>query len=474
MRRTMSQARRLVASIAPSIAALLLAACVTERTPAPTYGVHTTSTSSSNTAKTQAPTTPVTLPSGPLGHSVATQSSLSTRVRASLMDLGTVSFDGLVLPLVSPDGRFIAVQDGEAPTWPTLLAAPGAEVPSATRVVAYSLPDPSAGPGQPPAATPLSWSTPLPPLLLGRSADITGFLVEAPQPDGSRWIGHVAWISGTLTWIVRGAAVNSYAVLGPDGELAYCRRAVDSDSSIEVVVRPSLNDPREYTAIPPGGGYLFPLFADEPGVVYAFSLVAGTAELQTLKIPRKGDPPALVIVGRQPILREAGATTVYQMIAAVQVPLPRRLTTPAARLANKQVPDSFDKLLFFHAGQGRVCVYDRKVATLVPLFAGSVAASPILSDPGDPASPHSGYLITRQTELEYVPWAEDTEFDRARGIPAGEEGVSVLKGGFVPRLTSDPRWPAVLLGPAPAAAGSRIHLFRLRLEGAEWVSPGRR
>ena len=33
----------------------------------------------------------------------------------------------LALPLVSPDGRFLAVESGVAPTWPMVLADPNAE-----------------------------------------------------------------------------------------------------------------------------------------------------------------------------------------------------------------------------------------------------------------------------------------------------------------------------------------------------------
>jgi hypothetical protein len=439
-----------------------LAACVTERSPSSYGGVPFSASKRSGAAPTPA-TAPASLPSGPVARPVTPQAPVSASVRTSLMDLGTVPYDGLVLPLISPDGRFLASQTGVAPTWPTLLAAPGAEVPLASQVLAFRLPEPAAAnPGaQPPGAQPIAWNEPLNGLLLGRSCDTTGFLVEAPQPDGSRWIGYASWISGSIEWLVRNDDVNAYASFGPDGELAYCRRGVDS-TAIQLVVRPRSKDATELTlsAGAGAGAYLWPLFSDEPGIVYATSLVAGAAELHALRLPQRGEPPTLVIVGRQPLSRGTNAADLYQMTASVQTPLPSSLTNSSPDRQDTR----FDKLIFFHPAHGRMTVFDRRLGALVPLFPGSFGATPIASPEGQ-SPPRSGYLIATSRGLEYVALSQKSDFDVKRGVPAStEEGIGVVSGAYLPRLTTMPGWPGVLLGPAPGAQAGRIHLFRLKLE----------
>ena len=66
------------------------------------------------------------------------QSSVSGATIA-IWGLGSVSYDMAVLPLVSPDGRFLAVESGVAPTWPMLLAKPEAEPSSATSIKVWTL-----------------------------------------------------------------------------------------------------------------------------------------------------------------------------------------------------------------------------------------------------------------------------------------------------------------------------------------------
>ena len=46
--------------------------------------------------------------------------------RAGVLPLGAVPFDNMTLPLVSPDGRYVATQIGVAPPWSTILAEPDA------------------------------------------------------------------------------------------------------------------------------------------------------------------------------------------------------------------------------------------------------------------------------------------------------------------------------------------------------------
>ena len=143
-----------------------------------------------------------------------------TETQALLFPLGTVPYDNFSLPLVSPDGLTIATQTGVPPLYETVLASKNTGVPEATHLEIYRLIEG----GQPQLITNLTV-----PALLGRSIDDEGFLIEAPQPDGSRWIGKASWQTGVITWLVQDQFVNAFASLGPDGQLAWSRRAIEED-----------------------------------------------------------------------------------------------------------------------------------------------------------------------------------------------------------------------------------------------------
>ena len=134
------------------------------------------------------------------------QSSVSGATIA-IWSLGSVDYDMLALPLVSPDGRFIAVESGVAPTWPMLLADPNADPSSATRINIWTI--------DPINRTMAQHLTLDQPLLLGRGSNNDGFLVESIQPNGSRWIGLVDWNSGKISWLVRNEHINTQAAFGP-------------------------------------------------------------------------------------------------------------------------------------------------------------------------------------------------------------------------------------------------------------------
>jgi hypothetical protein len=154
----------------------------------------------------------------------------NTVIRAEIQLQGNVPYDNMSVPLVSPDGRYIATQTNISPTWPTLLAEWEADVPVATRIEIYRRPLDGNAVGH--------HMTLHEPLILGRSYDNGGFLVEAPQDDGSRWIGYIEWESGELHWLVADEFVNAFASLGPGGRLAWSRRDVnDIDDHFELVVR---------------------------------------------------------------------------------------------------------------------------------------------------------------------------------------------------------------------------------------------
>src|SRR5687767_12585942 len=63
----------------------------------------------------------------------------NTRITVGVRPIGSVPYDGVVLPLVSPDGKLLAVEQGTAPGWPALLATDDAVLPLATTLAVYDL-----------------------------------------------------------------------------------------------------------------------------------------------------------------------------------------------------------------------------------------------------------------------------------------------------------------------------------------------
>lgn len=151
--------------------------------------------------------------------------------RAHVRVLGVVPYDISTLPLISPDGQYLATQFGAAPSIATRDAGPGATIPHGTRLAIYRLEPRSDLNQELPLVAVLDE-----PMLLGRSCNDEGFLVESPRQDGSRWIGFVGWESREVEWIVRDSHVNAFAALGPNERLAWSRRPIDGDR-FELVVQ---------------------------------------------------------------------------------------------------------------------------------------------------------------------------------------------------------------------------------------------
>lgn len=148
----------------------------------------------------------------------------SAQARFEVLPLGDISYDGMTLPLISPDGAFIAVQTGSPPTWDALAAARPMIV-DGSRIEVFDIGNR--------AIRSVAWSTAaiaaLPPgLMLGRAVDTEGFFVELPRTDGSRWLGKLNWRTGELRWIVGGDAERFsfalHAVISPAGAIVYASR----------------------------------------------------------------------------------------------------------------------------------------------------------------------------------------------------------------------------------------------------------
>jgi hypothetical protein len=188
------------------------------------------------------------------------------------LQLGTVETDGFTLPVISPNGRFLAVQTGDPPDMATALARPGQRAPRASRIALYRLDERGI----------VRLGETASGLVLGRAADDAGVLIESPRPDGARWIGRIRW--GTPRgsegyepeWLVQDGRVNAFATLGPSGALAYATRDV-RERAFDVVVR------TEGGTLRVGGdgfrSHLYPALSPDGTMLYAFAVRDGVAEL---------------------------------------------------------------------------------------------------------------------------------------------------------------------------------------------------
>lgn len=187
-------------------------------------------------------------------------------VQIDLRPLGSMPTDGVTMPIVSPDGRFVAVQTGVAPDLQTALARPGARPPLASRVALYRV--------DPRGLVRLGESEGG--LVLGRSSDALGVLVESARPDGARWVGRLAWSTLDIEWLVQDGNVNAFAVMGRDGTLVYSSRPIP-ERRFDLVIRRGGTTRR----IPADGvrSFVFPALADDGSRVFAFALRDGVVEL---------------------------------------------------------------------------------------------------------------------------------------------------------------------------------------------------
>ncbi len=191
---------------------------------------------------------------------------MGSAVRFDLRPLGLVPTDGVALPLLSPDGRHMAVQTGVAPDLTTALARPGQRPPLASRIAMYRVE----------ARALVRLGETDGGLILGRSADNRGFLVESVRPDGTRWIGWIDWALRETEWLVQDGNVNAFGALGADGTLVHASRPL-SGRQFDLVIRRD-GQTRRLS----GDGtrsYLLPCLNGDGTRVLAFSLRDGILEL---------------------------------------------------------------------------------------------------------------------------------------------------------------------------------------------------
>lgn len=414
---------------------LAFAGCVTERTPSrgvtvrpgqPTGQPNNPATRSmANTGQ------PVTLPPGPVAQPI-TGRSFSADVKFILKPLGLVPYDGQTLPIISPDGRFLATQRGNAPSWATLLAQPGASTTAAMTIEVFALSD---------KGFVLSNTPALPDgCILGRSADARGYLVECARADGSRWIGRVEWLSGKVEWLVQGLSVNAHASLSRTGILAFTRRRPDA-AQTELVVRTP--DGRENLLSDERAAFDFPTFGYETDVLYTIILTDKSTDLAAFRLVGLDRPSGGgfgSVLARQQLLAWPDLGQAYAVFASSQPP-----AWGVRDATGKLVGDLPASILFFHPGPGKMMEFSPRENALLPLSPNSVAAvrTPAITTPGA--------FVTTTKNLVFWPEASRSN---ARAPEA-----RVLDAPHVARATTDPARPIILMGPAAGSSESTIILW---------------
>lgn len=423
------------------VSAAFLSACVTEN-PRPTAGLY-------HRKDAIAPALP---DSKQLNHPVDPGDTFQSHVTFAVEPLGSVAFDGMVLPLISTNGRYLVVQEGEPATWDALLGESGAPLPLGTRLAIYSIEPRSTQGGGVHRLDNASSALP-PGLLLGRSADATGFLVESPQPNGSRWIGRAEFETGRVTWLVQGDAMNMHAAFGPPpaGVLVYCVQE-SPDRPRHIVVRRDPADPRsELVVNMPDESLVYPAVAPDGLTLSAASLSPSGLWLRafSLKSATAADPPRSV--GKWFISPSATLLAAYQAFVAAPPPgEPRPQAVP--------VPPS---LMWYLAGRQRGMVgidpdtgrtFSAGPATYAVEWAGSTEKNGSASA--------AMYLCAQPDGLWFRSLsATDTGGGLERARTPEANGVQAIPGEFVPRRTSDPDRPFLLISPVDAGTNNRLRIF---------------
>ncbi len=314
------------------------------------------------------------------------------------MSHGSIPYDNMTLPLVSPDGQFVATQTGVSPTWETILAQPDATVPHASRIEIYQI-------SQAPNTSPQLIATISEPVLLGRACDQSGFLIESPREDGSRWIGHAAWESAEIRWLVDDQSVNAFATLGPSGQLAWSSKTPDANH-FSLSVRRGI---RTFTIPAQGRDWLMPVYSGVGDSLFALTLSNGFLDA----VYGSATDTRAFQQSKQhlTIAQNASPWTAYQTLAA------------AVSVIDGSVPEH-EQLAFFHIPRSRAAIWrpltgsrrnltflDERTYMVLPVDNNRALAvtdrSLILQNVGnvrDKADLLAGMLIPRPTQLRKIPY----------------------------------------------------------------------
>lgn len=373
---------------------------------------------------------PPALPSDPVASPVI-RGTTASRVAVAVESLGTVAYDGLSVPVASPDGRFIAAQDTPAPPREQRLAIdvtrPSTRGMNAT--VSITPLTPGVG-GVRPSLEVFDLQAPI---LLGRDTGVEGVLVESPRPDGSRWIGVAQWptdgVGGDarVRWIVRDQSIAAHAVFADAGAVLYCRRA-NGEDRFELVWQ--ARDGERRTLAMPDASLVYPLMA--PDLRHATCLAVdddGAIALLLIDLSTGGNGSVGRVVRRYDLTSSGGMEGASQIVAASQSAVHGLSERDALTEAGPAPTEPLLGPIFFHPGMDRCAAIDASRRTLVALAPKSVAAV----DAGD------GRALC-STPDGLVLWTPGPQAGRGTA-------TRVLSEDYVPRRTANPARSFVLLAP---------------------------
>ena len=291
-------------------------------------------------------------PDGSPAVSLAPTEITQSKISYSIQVLGAAPYDGFTLPLVSPDGSMVAVQSVNNGDWNQILARGKIGSTCQATIKVYPLGQPDMRP-----ETDVVGES----LLLGRSADARGFLVESPQENGSRWIGRAPWTGGTPAWIVADENVNAFACLGPSGLVAWCKRERTSAVWSMALGRMQGSSMELLVEIPPPtyGTWIAPSLSADGETLFALRLHDGVLALAAFPISATLPKAPRITVD---ISWRADERTAFQSIVPLRV-------TP---------PDD-GRLAFFHPRFSRVSYWDDRnnsIGMTAPGVSSAVAIGP--------------------------------------------------------------------------------------------------
>lgn len=344
----------------------------------------------------------------------ATGQAHSVDMLAAVAPIGSVPYDNASLALISPDGQLVATQTGAPPHITTELARPNGGIASATSIEVYQL-----NYDEKPAVLRHHVGNGL---LLGRSYDRQGFLVEAPQPDGSRWVGKVSWTTGDVHWLVQDTNVNAFACLGPGGRLAWSRRAIDEEH-FSLVVREGSS---EWTVPPNGDDWLMPQWSGRGAGLFLMILKDG--DIDAGHAIASNAAALRQTMRRIPLSRNATSNSAFQAMAAQCVQADAE-------------PPMLESLIFFHPGHACAAIWRPMLTGSSPLF--------LFGQKSATATQSSTDFVMLSTPDNLV----------HQHVRQGNVNINLLRGFLVPRPTPDGPWDHVLLAPQD----SYIGLTALRL-----------
>ena len=333
--------------------------------------------------------------------------------------IGSLPWNATILPLVSPDGRWIATSSGKSPSNAARMGLPGATPPIGSRIEIWELLTGHSGLREH-AVLEL-------PLILTDAADEEGFLIEAPQANGTRWIGKVDWRTSELTWLVKNDAVNTMPVIGPRGRLAWCTRQ-RNEKRFALAVQFSESGTFEIPANK--GEWLLPMWSLRSTRLSAWRL--GDGGVLTL-VSMDGDSPETMAGPARQVLIMSGANR-WDAFKAT-----------ANRTTVRGLPSKLlEQIIFYHPIEQRMVVWmptginsDR----IVPLAPKSIDA--VHDDQGN-------FLLTMPGGLH---WQDQNDLQNVVRV----DHVPVFARG-----TTDPMRPFLLLDPGSNVV--RIRGMRPRRE----------